>query len=357
MKTGPNYILDEYVFFDKSNWFDRVFYVLLNSVYKFSKMSALAPPIRYRESLKNLKPPNLVELGKAVGIKDADQLITLSFQEKRDVQYRFFAGLTALIIFFSLGVPLLYIFGDFGRFTLLFDLPTGFSSIISMILIFGIFSAVILYGFRIATFIIDKYYADTLCLVSSIFLLIELSRENALIQPNMVRSLLFRLRVLARNILLLVYYYESPSVKNNAWIRDFFMKMEMRVREYERWVIAPDKNTLRNLRSEINKLTKLFLDRNYEKVSYELPEVTIASPQDQRNKLPAFINRIIGIAVPGLFLGLLYFYPDQIDNIGLDRNIVGLISISWLLLTVDASLGLGITDRVSNFAKAIRDLK
>ena len=85
-----------------------------------------------------------------------------------------------------------------------------------------------------------------------------------------------------------------------------------------------------------------------------MPEVV---PQGRINQIATMIGRIIGIAVPVFILFLLYYYPDQITNTGLDKNIIGLVAIAWFLLTIDASLGLGVVERISGLAKAIKDLK
>ena len=107
----------------------------------------------------------------------------------------------------------------------------------------------------------------------------------------------------------------------------------------------------------MNKLVHILLHRNFEDASYELPALPELVPQSRLGQFTSLLSRIVGIAVPGFILGMLYMYPDRINNTGLDKNIVGLISLAWILLTIDASLGLGVVERISGLAKAIKDLK
>jgi hypothetical protein len=361
MKTEPEYQLDDYIFWDRSNWFDRFGHALTNIMVRFSKTSPLAPSIHYKkDSMLWRKIVTLVAIGKAVGIKDEEKINILNAHQKRHVYYQ---TVSAVLTFFIMYIPLalsafLTIFSTIiiTNFAHLNTDSIAFKFSMSILLVI-ITWTVGLYGIRIASFIADRYFADTLCIMASLDLLIELSRDNSLVVSDMQRSLLFKLRILARNILLLPYCYESPYDANNAWASEYFKVMAGRVREYERWVIAPKENTLSDLRKEINELTHMFISRNFGSVSYELPPVPEIIPQSRQSQFARLIVRFIGVAIPGFILVILYLYPIQVSNTGLDKNIVGLIALAWILLTIDASLGLGVVEKISGLAKAIKDLK
>lgn len=359
MKIEPEYNLDNYVFYDKLSWYSRFNYVVSISMYRFAKTPPILPPIRHKKFFKKLML-TLTELGRTVGINNEKMLEILDAHQKRYIYYKFMAASLSFVIGYipvlitSLLVGIVVFFIAMAL-NLNIDSPS-FIAFLTTVITTTMYIT-ILYGIRVAGFIVDRRFADTLCIVTSLYLLIELSRDDSLLIPNRQREILTRIRELARTIMVMPYLYESPNNANNLWIRDYFKRIEDRVREFERWVIAPQETTLSDLRKEVNELTHLFISRNHEAASYELPSIPEDTLQSHTNRITSLFGRIIGLAIPGFILSMLYFYPDQINNTGLDKNIVGLISLAWILLTIDASLGLGVVERISGLAKTIRDLK
>ena len=82
MKTEPEYQLDEFIFYDRSNWYDRFGYALMNTMYRFSKTTPLTSPIRYKKGFRHwLKILTLADLGKATGI-DEEKISLLNFHQR-----------------------------------------------------------------------------------------------------------------------------------------------------------------------------------------------------------------------------------------------------------------------------------
>ena len=65
---------------------------------------------------------------------------------------------------------------------------------------------------------------------------------------------------------------------------------------------------------------------------------------------------MVGIIVPLVGLGLVVWQPNLLESLGVDKNVVSLIFIAWLLLAIDASLKLGIVAGITELAKGIKTL-
>ena len=70
----------------------------------------------------------------------------------------------------------------------------------------------------------------------------------------------------------------------------------------------------------------------------------------------AGIMKLLATLFPLVLLILMYFLPSQFEFLGIEKRVVALISLAWLLLAIDANLKLGVVDRVSSLAKAFKDL-
>lgn len=114
--------------------------------------------------------------------------------------------------------------------------------------------------------IIDKCYADTLCVLMTIFLLLELSREDILLCSDRHESLSVKIDYLARLTLLLDPCFSSASGNTQLWSRKHFRQLELYMREREHRVIAPVSTTLSDLRKEFGALAMIYIRGNYGKM-------------------------------------------------------------------------------------------
>jgi hypothetical protein len=56
-------------------------------------------------------------------------------------------------------------------------------------------------------------------------------------------------------------------------------------------------------------------------------------------------------------MGAYLWRPELFPNVSVDKNVLGLIFIAWLLLTLDAVLKLGVVGQLTSIAKGIKELR
>jgi hypothetical protein len=212
---------------------------------------------------------------------------------------------------------------------------------------------------KISSLMVDRSFAETLCVVTIINILLDMSRDDALMRPQNRKILLRRLDYLARKTLLLPSRYLYTSAHNRDWIINHFRHMEAFVRERERWVFAPNSTTLETLRANFHSLLfNVYMGGNYGNFAWVEQTPTIAKTSDLwRSYAQDAGPRILGVALPVLLLILLFWRPTSLHLIGIDNNMLSLILISWFLLSLDAVLKLGIIASLVSIAKGIKDLK
>jgi hypothetical protein len=228
-----------------------------------------------------------------------------------------------------------------------------------MIICLGLSLVMWVGAFRLAAFVVDKRYADTLCIIDSISAAIELTRDDVLIHPAHRRALLDRLNHLARSTRLLALRFSDTNRSNQAWLTQHFTRLEQYIRQRERWTISPTVGTLDTLRRDLQRLAVMYTlsqygDFDWASVQLE-PEPTINISRGRRLALAA--ARLLGIVVPIIVLALMLADPAHVSALGLNGTALALILIAWFLLAIDATLGLGIVERIANMAKAIKDLQ
>lgn len=209
---------------------------------------------------------------------------------------------------------------------------------------------------RVAAILLDRRFADSLILVSSLYLVIDLQRHNNLSDPVSKRDILFRIRVLRRNVLLLTQTFADTTVGDNQESVNQLRSIEAYIREREDWVITPKKNTLELLRKDFEKLAILLINGQYgefKSTTKDDPNKVVSPPLTFTDKL----LRTIGFVLPYLLLLVLYLQPEYIKNIGVDINTAFLVAISWILLTIDVGLKLGLVAQFTGLVKTVRELR
>jgi hypothetical protein len=225
-------------------------------------------------------------------------------------------------------------------------------------ILFGLLFIIAIFALRIAVIFVDKHYADTLSAISSIYLLIELEQDDVITDPEKRRELLNRVRILERNIQLIPLCFSSGSSQNDLWVYSYFKKMESYVREREKWVITPNEKTLKTLREDFSTLAEIMISGNYgefilkEQERDEEPDQNLPTSTKYTSLL-----RLLATILPFILLITIFVFPNAINALGIDNNILALFLLAWLLLAIDSSLMLGIMDNATTVIKTLRELR
>jgi hypothetical protein len=209
---------------------------------------------------------------------------------------------------------------------------------------------------RLGILITGKRYASTLCLLACLYIVFELEQDDVLSIDRIKIRLLNRIDFLAKYIPLvgMNISHSDPSVKE--WTLQYFRTMQKYVRQLERQVIAPKKDTLESLRKYFYTMAGILLYGNYAEIDWEtLTSNDQDKPKTSGQRIGSMIQGFIGIGIPILLLLVVIFYPGIIPtSIGIDK--VSIIAIAWFLIAVDVNLRLGVIDRILDIAKAIKEL-
>jgi len=367
--------LNDYIFWDEKSWPVKILMSASQKTTLFFGNTFIAPPISrkkqltLRQYLSGKTGPDLSTLGKVAGFDDATSQNYLAYHKQRFNNY--VKSIAFLPILFINSLYILLLFGFIGLYNYyLNQVASNYLEVTATFLNFAsstwgallipLFFFLLLYliftvSVRSTQFFIGKRYAGTLCVVLSIFLVIELSRDDPFFPPARKKSILAKINDLARNTLLLPFAYSSKSENNKVWARQHFKTLEAVIRERERWVIAPTKSTQDDLRRDFFKLGQLYMSGQFGDHDWQVDAVSI----EKSKELSAMqkVLRSIFIVLPVVLLGLLFSYPTIQETLGVDATVITIFLISWLLLVIDDSLNLGIVERLSSFVKIIRDLR
>lgn len=314
------------------------------------------PPYKYKgiKGLFNFVKPD--EVGKAIRVEP--NIIEKEFEshKKRLKLYGFLSSASYFLLAFIMSVTLLifvaYINSQLQSRALSL-LISGSFNLISIIT--GSFSAML--AAKIVAILLDKFFADSLILPSSLYLIIDLHQHDDLSNPDFRRNILERIRTLRRNIILLSRTFTDTNLGDNQEALWQLKNIELFVREREGWVIAPKRNTLEILRKDFNKLALVLINGHYGEFK---PKSNKKQKETTTPPSLSFTDKLVrGIATlfPYGILAILYFKPDFIKNTGLDINTAFLVAIAWILLTIDARLKLGLVDRIAGLAKTMKELR
>jgi hypothetical protein len=79
--------------------------------------------------------------------------------------------------------------------------------------------------------------------------------------------------------------------------------------------------------------------------------------ETEANRRVGRLQLIMGPTIPGALLIIIGVYPDFANSIGIETKALFLIFVTWFILALDASLGLGVIEKVVKTAKELRELK
>ena len=313
------------------------------------------PPFNYRyKGIKRfLRQVSYQELGKTICFDNEQANRTLSKHRLRLIVY----NLLSISIHFSflifsallVGVVLYNFYITAQSFNMaipIFIVLTGFMT-------FGLSSVIALLSLRISSILVDRHFADTLALMSGIYLLVFLEKESSLSDPEVRRDIWERIRILRRNITLLSL---TLSTANDPWPAIHFKQLENFVREREHWVIAPQAQTLDDLRRDFGSFVDMLVTGQYGDFTWDMSKVPQTITPAERKPAEKVIRFLAG-SLPFVLLLILFLFPLQISAMGFDHNVVTLFLLGWLLLAIDSGLNLGLVERASGLAKTFKDLR
>ena len=356
--------------FSKYEWqavqsiWTSLFYSFMSFMGNFMEVANMFPPAGYQvkydvSSLSRWTASYqliLSEIAKGIGIDDETSYLRLRWHWIKIRGYNNTVSAISFPVGLLTGIAafVLWVSGFEAVFGFLPDNPVaefGFIAV-GFILIWILLQT----SKRLLRWLINQRYADTLATVGALYFMIELLRKDAMQWTPSRRQLQSRLHLLSQHIMTLAAQFRSQSPEEQAWIDLHFKSMERFVLDHERLIAAPKADSLNTLRRDFYQLLKILISGRYGEFKYDFqpPNVPV---QTRGNKVVGTILGFIGFVIPALILYGLYVNPQRIAAIGVDVNTVALIALAWFLLTIDATLKLGIVERITGLAKTIRDLK
>jgi hypothetical protein len=185
-----------------------------------------------------------------------------------------------------------------------------------------------------------------------------LNYENVLIDPERKEVLQRRIDYLARNTLLIPSRYAITTKQNRIWVYRHFNEIANHIREREKWIISPASNTLLDLRRDFADFALLYTNGLYGNVKWDNNEKRQPSLGifNILSKSLRFLFKILGFAIPLIFVFLYLSDPLLLSPIKIDLGILNLIFVSWTLIAIDSIFNLGVVAQVTKTAKEIKDL-
>ena len=305
-------------------------------------------PIRTFSNMKK-RENQLLALGKAVTLDKFISTDLLQYHKER-LEKEFAIRLniyiiTALILFL---IPLTFLI----------------TSNLSILLIILSYIVMMLYLFvaagiamRFSEFVMLRYFSDSLCIETLVFLIVELARCRNPMTLSEKKRLLVRTNFLAKVTRFYVHQY-SLDTNTLDWVSNHFRQIEYFIREREKWIIASKDSTLADLQQDFYNLALTYISGNFGNFEYKtgIPSATESITSNYFKNFLFGIPRItIGILLPLSVLFIISLRPELFSNI-IDVKVLTLISIGWFLLAIDAILKLGIVTSVIEVAKGIKEL-
>lgn len=206
---------------------------------------------------------------------------------------------------------------------------------------------------RLTFHILNRAYAEVVCVRECLFLVIDLRHTNEFISLKKRKALQYRISYLSEITLKLGSKYSRNIGDNRSWVDSHFSAMSSYCRERERWIAAPTKTTLATLTHDFSYLAEIFITGNYGDFSWQASEINQNQPSRLR-QVAKFFTRFIGLAVPLLLMGLYLINPDLFPFLIIDKVVLTYVFISWLLISIDVILGLGVVKELANVAKTLK---
>jgi len=342
-----------FIFLEESPWHIRLLVWITTPFYKVMGILPLISPMVTKPGAK-VPREFLAKFASMIGIDDEASRKNLYIHQRQYLKYTYVVLIPA--VFLALAIVVLLVTLFFPDFPL-----EGWNISLSTTLTWVLFASINITAFsiifRMEQTIADKYFADTLAVVSCLSLLQELLHEDVLAYSSRRQKLTMRLNDLSRALILLAYRFPSSSSETDQKIYQHFKNMERFVREREYWVVAPRIDTLVSLRRDFLDLLRILISGRYGEFQSSSVESQDPFKVSSGNKFFSFLVSLFGIVVPVIILYVIYINPEKVATLGIDGNTITLIAVAWLLLSIDAAFKLGIVDRISSLARTFRELQ
>jgi hypothetical protein len=347
MNHGGSFPGQDLQFWSDGGWLSRFNYGIACSAARLFGTTPVMPPVGYLGWKKwRLLPVQLSEIGRILGL-DAFTISTLGRHQRR-LYWRMIVGMLFYLVAITVilivsAVAISFIHSDVS------DVPLS-------VFIFPVVAFLGLAVFsRLGFSLVDRKFADSLCAMVAIFLLIDLRRDDALDIPLHRKRLLQRLEDLARNTRLLALRYRIYDPRSQDWIGRHCEALEFDVRERQRWIAAPKAETLSDLRTHFAELAPIFLTGSYGMFIWprEMPTKVAESGDDLLSR--AFKG--IGFGLPTVGLTILVWNHKLLENLNVSTNVVSMVLVAWILVAIDAFFRLGVVANVISLLKGVKEAK
>lgn len=320
-------------------------------------MHFLSPVMGREKAGEKSSAPSLLELGEELGLNTRDKSVEFLLQQhqKRFQTYKSLYVVFSLLGYLLIGGFALTLFAFVA--VLLFDFESTDFNVFIYVFIFMLAYIAFKTASRIVSVLVDHYYADTLSFVTCLYLLANLAKENALARARDRNQLVRRARALRKYLILLPYQFQVTDAPSHSWARQQFRLMEQFAEAKENQIIAPSTGSQMDIFAELRAFLEILLTGNYGEFKYESPSgaETALQASPSRSTVGSLL-KFLGTITPLIILLLLYFFPKQLGFLGIENRVISLVSLAWLLLAIDSNLRLGIVERISTLAKAIKEL-
>lgn len=186
-----------------------------------------------------------------------------------------------------------------------------------------------------------------------IYLLVYISRDNVLQEMGKKKILLLKLDRLANSILGIARTYGNYLPSNKNRYMEHFLQISTFVRERAKLVILSKEDTLEQIRTDLYNLSVILISGNYGNFESNDQELSISIP---KSSSPKTVIKILGFLMPIILMGLYITHSELFPIPNLDKTVVEVFFISWVLITIDNVLELGAIENIVKIAKALREL-
>lgn len=213
--------------------------------------------------------------------------------------------------------------------------------------------------FRLAFRLINGQFAETICVREILHLLLDLHKDDLLINPSRRKTLQSRIDYLAKaNALLASRRYASSNRETQNWIEQHFRAIEEFIRERERWIVVPMEGTPTALKADFSNLAQIYLCGDYGRFVWQKPSYAeVTEPASWLKRTGQGLIRFLGFALPLVLMGFYLWRRDLFPFIKADLSgPITYLFIGWLLLMIDITFSLGVVSELTKTAKGIKEL-
>ncbi|MBV6451015.1 MAG: hypothetical protein MHPDNHAH_01743 [Anaerolineales bacterium] len=337
MSSYPNIKTTKFEFVSKNTFFSIVEFLLGPT------LSGLVHPGVVRQKGKPFGKGEipLDVLGQTLGFDTQNIQERLKFHDK------------ALWIQAGLADIVIIVFFALFAFTagLIIEYVTQFSFILSILLIPYAY-VVLLLALKISALTLNRFFAESICISASLHLLVLLSYDDVLENKQKKQRLLTLITFLSNNTRLVAYSYNTPHSVDE--VHTHFHKISNWLRKQYIESIFPTEMTIDTLRQDFYAFSQSmaagFLG------NLKTMELTASTDISQRKKLFKNSVRFVGFVIPLLIVGALLLQPNIIPSLRLDTEPLTWVLVIWLLFGIDIYFDLGISSRIIDLIRGVRDL-